>query len=150
MGNLRLPVCPFAEEGSHPVLILSNPGRAEDADFAELNGLFCRSVRPHFQPKSVRRGVVSIGFEFLLYDVRSTFFEGQAEKNEKAARGYSRDSRPDCQQVCIGGSPARRPPLFPSAASLVCTPEGLPLSYEVFAGNRTDVTTEAAEGTSIV
>ncbi len=56
----------------------------------------------------------------------STFFEGQAEKNDKAARGYSRDSRPDCKQVCIG---------------LVCTPEGLPLSYEVFAGNRTDVTT---------
>ena len=65
-------------------------------------------------------------FEFLLYDVTSTFFEGQADKNEKAARGYSRDSRPDCKQVCIG---------------LVCTPEGLPLSYEVFAGNRNDVTT---------
>ena len=42
---------PFAEEGSHPVLILSNPARAENRDFAELNGLFCRSVRPHFQPK---------------------------------------------------------------------------------------------------
>jgi len=63
---------------------------------------------------------------FLLYDVTSTFFEGQAAGNEKAARGYSRDSRPDCKQVCIG---------------LVCTPEGLPLSYEVFAGNRADVTT---------
>jgi hypothetical protein len=42
---------PFAEEGSHPVLILSNSDRAANADFAELNGLFCRSVRPHFQPK---------------------------------------------------------------------------------------------------
>lgn len=67
-----------------------------------------------------------VQFEFLLYDVTSTFFEGQAAANEKAARGYSRDSRSDCQQVCIG---------------LVCTPEGLPLSYEVFAGNRADVTT---------
>jgi transposase len=67
-----------------------------------------------------------VSFEFLLYDVTSTFFEGQAAQNEKAARGYSRDSRPDCPQVCIG---------------LVCTPEGLPLSFEVFAGNRTDVTT---------
>lgn len=67
-----------------------------------------------------------VQFEFLLYDVTSTFFEGQAQKIEKAARGYSRDSRPDCKQVCIG---------------LVCTPEGLPLAYEVFAGNRTDVTT---------
>ena len=62
-----------------------------------------------------------MAFEFLLYDVTSTFFEGQAEKNDKAARGYSRDSRPDCKQVCIG---------------LVCTPEGLPLASEVFAGNR--------------
>lgn len=67
-----------------------------------------------------------IQFEFLLYDVTSTFFEGQADGNSKAARGYSRDGRPDCKQVCIG---------------LVCTPEGLPLSFEIFAGNRTDVTT---------
>ena len=67
-----------------------------------------------------------VRFEFLLYDVTSTFFEGQAAANKKAARGYSRDQRSDCRQVCIG---------------LVCTPEGLPLSFEVFAGNRTDVTT---------
>jgi len=62
----------------------------------------------------------------LLYDVTSTFFEGKAEENEKAARGHSRDQRPDCKQVCIG---------------LVCTPEGLPLAFEVFKGNRNDVTT---------
>jgi transposase len=67
-----------------------------------------------------------VRFEFLLYDVTSTFFEGQALKNEKAARGYSRDSRPDCKQVCLG---------------LVVTPEGLPVACEVFAGNRADVTT---------
>ena len=67
-----------------------------------------------------------VRMEFLLYDVTSTFFEGAAAKNPKAQRGYSRDGRPDCKQVCIG---------------LVCTPEGLPLSYEVFAGNRADVTT---------
>jgi len=67
-----------------------------------------------------------VGFEFLIYDVTSTFLEGQALGNTKAARGYSRDSRPDCKQVCIG---------------LVVSPEGLPLAYEVFAGNRNDVTT---------
>lgn len=67
-----------------------------------------------------------LGFEFLLYDVTSTYFEGLAEGNELAARGYSRDHRPDCKQVCIG---------------LVVTPEGLPVGYEVFAGNRNDVTT---------
>jgi hypothetical protein len=67
-----------------------------------------------------------VRFEFLLYDVTSTFFEGAAEGNEEAQRGYSRDQRGDCKQVCIG---------------LVCTPEGLPLSFETFAGNRADVTT---------
>ena len=67
-----------------------------------------------------------VQFEFLLYDVTSTYFEGQAQNNEKAARGYSRDQRPDCKQVNIG---------------LVVTPEGLPIGYEVFAGNITDVTT---------
>lgn len=67
-----------------------------------------------------------VRFEFLLYDVTSSFFEGLAAKNKKAAHGYSRDSRPDCKQVCIG---------------MVVTPEGLPLAYEVFAGNRADVTT---------
>jgi transposase len=72
------------------------------------------------------RSLFGSRFEFLLYDVTSTYFEGQAERNPQAQRGYSRDSRPDCKQVCIG---------------LVVTPEGLPLAYEVFAGNRSDVTT---------
>jgi transposase len=67
-----------------------------------------------------------VNFEFLIYDVTSTFFEGRCEANEQAARGYSRDNRPDCKQVCIG---------------LVVSAEGLPLAYELFAGNRTDVTT---------
>ena len=66
------------------------------------------------------------GYDFLLYDVTSTYFEGGAEDNPKAARGYSRDNRPDCKQVCVG---------------LVVTREGLPVGYEVFAGNRADVTT---------
>jgi len=64
--------------------------------------------------------------EILLYDVTSTYFEGQAEGNPKAKRGYSRDHRPDCKQVCI---------------ALVVTFDGLPLGYEVFAGNTHDSTT---------
>jgi transposase len=67
-----------------------------------------------------------VRFEFLLYDVTSTYFEGEAERNPQAQRGYSRDQRSGNKQVCIG---------------LVCTPEGLPLSFEVFAGNRADVST---------
>jgi transposase len=67
-----------------------------------------------------------LDYELLLYDVTSTYFEGQAEGNALAKRGYSRDHRGDCKQVLIG---------------LVVTREGMPLGYEVFAGNRTDVTT---------
>jgi transposase len=67
-----------------------------------------------------------IEYDLLLYDVTSTYFEGQAEGNPLAQRGYSRDHRPDCKQVCIG---------------LVVSKCGMPLGYEVFAGNRVDVTT---------
>jgi transposase len=67
-----------------------------------------------------------IEYDLLLYDVTSTYFEGLAAGNPQAQRGYSRDHRPDCKQVCI---------------ALVVTREGIPLSYEVFAGNRVDVTT---------
>ncbi len=65
-------------------------------------------------------------YDLLLYDVTSTYFEGQCEANPQAQRGYSRDHRPDCKQVCIG---------------LVVTREGLPVAYEVFDGHRSDVTT---------
>ena len=65
-------------------------------------------------------------YDLLLYDVTSTYFEGAVDSNRQAQRGYSRDHRPDCKQVCI---------------ALVVSREGLPLGYEVFAGNRTDVTT---------
>jgi transposase len=67
-----------------------------------------------------------IEYDLLLYDVTSTYFEGQAKGNPLAQRGYSRDHRPDCKQVCIG---------------LVVSKCGMPLGYEVFAGNRADVTT---------
>lgn len=67
-----------------------------------------------------------IEYDLLLYDVTSTFFEGQCKDNPLAKRGYSRDQRSDCKQVCI---------------ALVVTRCGMPLGYEVFAGNTADVTT---------
>jgi transposase len=68
----------------------------------------------------------SLDYDLLLYDVTSTYFEGLANRNPQAKRGYSRDHRPDCKQVCI---------------ALVVTRQGIPLGYEVFDGNRVDVTT---------
>jgi transposase len=68
----------------------------------------------------------ALDYDLLLYDVTSTYFEGEAEANPLAKRGHSRDHRTDCKQVCIG---------------LVVTREGFPLGFEVFAGNRHDSTT---------
>ena len=65
-------------------------------------------------------------FEVLLYDLTSTYFEGEMEANPKARRGYSRDGRPDCLQVVI---------------ALVVTTDGFPLAYEVMNGNTVDSTT---------
>jgi len=64
-------------------------------------------------------------YDLLMYDITSTYFEGQANF-EMAQRGYSRDQRGDCKQVCIG---------------LVVSRCGMPLGYEVFSGNTADVTT---------
>jgi transposase len=67
-----------------------------------------------------------LDYDLLLYDVTSTFFEGQCKLNPLAQRGYSRDQRGDCKQVCI---------------AMIVTRSGMPLGYEVFAGNTADVTT---------
>lgn len=64
-----------------------------------------------------------LDYDLLLYDVTSTYFEGEASRNELARRGYSRDHRPDCKQVNI---------------ALVVSRCGMPVGYEVFAGNRHD------------
>ncbi len=65
-------------------------------------------------------------FDLLLYDLTSTYVEGEAEQNPKARYGYSRDKRADCKQVVI---------------ALIVTPAGLPLAYEVMAGNTSEKTT---------
>lgn len=68
----------------------------------------------------------SLDYDLLLYDVTSTYFEGEAKSNPLAQRGYSRDHRPDCKQVNL---------------ALVVSRSGTPVGYEVFAGNRHDSTT---------
>jgi transposase len=65
-------------------------------------------------------------FDVLLYDLTSTYVEGAAERNPMMRRGYSRDHRPDCEQLVL---------------ALIVNVEGFPLSYEVFNGNRADVST---------
>jgi transposase len=67
-----------------------------------------------------------IDYDLLLYDMTSTYFEGQVAGNPIALRGHSSDQRPDCKQVCI---------------ALVVTRDGMPLGYEIFPGNKVGVTT---------
>jgi len=72
------------------------------------------------------RDLFGATFDVLLYDLTSTYFEGEAVEVDKARRGYSRDHRPDCLQIVL---------------ALIVTPEGFPLSYEVLPGNMGDAET---------
>jgi transposase len=69
------------------------------------------------------RQLFQLDATIYLYDLTSTYFEGQAKRNPKAKRGYSRDKRPDCKQVVVG---------------LVISREGFPIAHEVFEGNTQD------------
>jgi transposase len=98
----------------------------DDRLYRALDNLLPHKValEQHLQAQLGR--LFGLQYELLLYDVTSTYFEGMAQSNPQAQRGYSRDNRPDCKQVCL---------------ALVVTTSGMPLAYEVFDGNRTDVTT---------
>ena len=67
-----------------------------------------------------------VEFDVLLYDLTSTYVEGAAEENPMMRRGYSRDHRPDCEQLVL---------------ALIVNQDGFPFSYELFDGNRADVST---------
>jgi hypothetical protein len=106
-----------------------------EADFSLLNdeALYRNLDRLHPQRALIegelaaREGeLFALAESIYLYDLTSTYFEGQALANEKAKRGYSRDKRPDCKQVVVG---------------LVLDGDGFPKAHEVFDGNRNDSTT---------
>ena len=98
----------------------------DDRLYRTLDNLLSHKVELEKHLKERLGELFALEYDLLLYDVTSTYFEGEGNDNELAARGYSRDHRPDCKQVCI---------------ALVVSRWGLPLGYEVFSGNRADVTT---------
>ena len=108
--------------------LLGLPSEAVNDDrlYRALDRLLPHKVAIEKHLKTRLGELFALEYDLLLYDVTSTYFEGQAAGNAQAQRGHSRDHRPDCKQVCI---------------ALVVTREGMPLGYEVFAGNRVDVTT---------
>jgi len=98
----------------------------DDRLYRALDNLLPHKAELEMHLKERLGALFDLEYDLLLYDMTSTYFEGQGAANEQAALGYSRDHRPDCKQVCI---------------ALVVSREGMPLGYEVFAGNRADATT---------
>lgn len=101
-------------------------------DFSSLadQALYRNMDRLHPQRAAIETALVArerdlfdLDMTVYLYDLTSTYFEGQAPLNAKAKRGYSRDKRPDCKQLVVG---------------LVVNRDGFPLAHEVFAGNTQD------------
>jgi transposase len=100
----------------------------EDRLYRNLDKLYPRRTAIEAQLVERERTLFGLKETIYLYDLTSTYFEGQALANPKAMRGYSRDKRPDCKQVVVG---------------LVLDSEGFPKAHEVFTGNRPDRTTVA-------
>jgi transposase len=98
----------------------------DDALYRNLDDLHPQRARIEQGLSERERTLFNLDDSIYLYDLTSTYFEGQCACNPQAKRGYSRDRRPDCKQVVVG---------------LVLDREGFPKVHEVFDGNRNDRTT---------
>lgn len=98
----------------------------DDALYRNLDRLHPQRVLIEGELAGHERELFQLAESIYLYDLTSTYFEGQALRNAKAKRGHSRDKRPDCKQVVVG---------------LVVDGDGFPKAHEVFEGNRNDSTT---------
>ena len=98
----------------------------EDALYRNLDKLYPKREQIERELSEREKTLFNLDDMVYLYDLTSTYFEGQAEANPQAKRGYSRDQRPDCKQVLVG---------------LVLDRDGFPKAHEIFEGNRQDRTT---------
>jgi len=98
----------------------------EDALYRNLDKLYPKRGQIERELSEREKTLFNLDDMVYLYDLTSTYFEGQAEVNPQAKRGYSRDKRPDCKQVLVG---------------LVLDRDGFPKAHEIFEGNRQDRTT---------
>ncbi len=104
-------------------------GLTEDPLYGVLDKLYPHRAAIEAALVARERSLFNLDATIYLYDLTSTYFEGECARNGKAKRGYSRDHRADCKQVVVG---------------LVVSREGFPITHEVFAGNTQDRTTLAA------
>ncbi len=101
----------------------------DESLYQNLNRLHPQRVAIERELAERERTLFNLDARLYLYDLTSTYFEGQCLENPQAQRGYSRDSRPDCKQVVMG---------------LVLDRDGFPRAHEVFEGNRPDRSTVGA------
>ena len=105
------------------MLLINDRQMNEDRLYRALDEILPLKDQLESHLKTKWETLFDAGFDLMLYDVTSVYFEGECLGNPEAQRGHSRDHRPDCKQVCLG---------------LVVTREGLPVGYEVFPGNTHD------------
>ena len=125
-SELRIAECLYERTALQDLLGVPASQVNDDRLYRTLDKLLSYKVHLEKHLKTRLGELFGLDYDLLLYDVTSTYIEGEGSGNDQMKRGYSRDHRPDCKQVCI---------------ALVVTRCGMPLGYEVFDGNTADVTT---------
>ncbi len=125
-SELQIADCLYERTALEDLLGLPSALVNDDRLYRSLDKLVAQKEAIETHLKGRLGELFGLSYDLLLYDMTSTYIEGVGAANEQMQRGYSRDGRSDCKQVCI---------------ALVVTEWGMPLGYEVFDGNRSDVST---------
>ena len=116
----------YASTGLDDLLGVADEHLTKDRLYRTLDRLLTAQAAIENDLKQRFEGLFQLDYDLLLYDLTSSYFEGLAEENDLARRGYSRDHRGDCQQIVL---------------ALIVTRDGFPLAHETLAGNTKDVQT---------
>jgi hypothetical protein len=116
----------YAATALEDLLGVPDAAVTKDRLYRTLDGLLRIQVAVEIELKGNFGDLFHLQYDLLLYDITSSYFEGLAEDNDLARRGYSRDHRSDCKQIVI---------------ALVVSREGFPLAHQTFAGNTRDLKT---------
>lgn len=116
----------YASTGLEDLLGVPDEAVTKDRLYRTLDDLLGAQTPIENDLKNRFEGLFQLEYDLLLYDLTSSYFEGLAEANDLAKRGYSRDHRGDCKQIVL---------------ALVVTREGFPLAHYTMAGNAKDVQT---------
>jgi len=116
----------YASTGLEDLLGVADAAVTKDRLYRTLDRLLAAQTAIENDLKTRFAGLFQLDYDLLLYDLTSSYFEGLAEENKLAKRGYSRDHRSDCKQIVL---------------ALVVTRDGFPLAHETLVGNTKDVQT---------